>query len=250
MERGYSWLCPELPGMPEYCTVMRRSGGSGETRKIEWSGGIHPNFSGPRLCDIPWSGWTGTVLSVIVSVRIFPIKSKEITLKDPRLFPMFAWVRDLYAFSVKIIVFRYNTGILTNLSLNYDDYRRPRRGAPAADWWIKNTKKTSLPRRASERPWGGYPSYSGDFFWFQCERYRFMSISCENISIQIWYGTHSQKVTMNAAALTRRPRSGWENYQKNSFPLVPQRGPESGAFRIKRDFHGSDVNRIDSCLSI
>ena len=54
-------------------------------------------------------------------------------MKDPRLFLMVARVSDSYAFSVKIILFRYNTGILTTLSLNYDDYRRPRRGAPAAD---------------------------------------------------------------------------------------------------------------------
>jgi hypothetical protein len=35
---------------------------------------------------------------------------------------------------------------------------------------------------------------------------------------------------------------------KNSLPAVPRRSPEAGALFIEYDFHGSGVNRIDSCL--
>ena len=38
------------------------------------------------------------------------------------------------------------------------------------------------------------------------------------------------------------------NHQKNNFlSAVPRRGPKAGVLRIKQDFHGSGVNRIDSC---
>ena len=34
---------------------------------------------------------------------------------------------------MKIVVFRYDAGIVTTLSIWYDDCRRPRRGTPAVD---------------------------------------------------------------------------------------------------------------------
>ena len=36
-------------------------------------------------------------------------------------------------FPMKIVVFRFDAGIVTLLSISYDERRRPRRGAPAAD---------------------------------------------------------------------------------------------------------------------
>jgi len=55
-------------------------------------------------------------------------------------------------FPMKNIVFRYNAGIVTNPSISYDDYRRPRWGAPAADGRIKIVKNSlpALPRRGPE----------------------------------------------------------------------------------------------------
>jgi hypothetical protein len=44
------------------------------------------------------------------------------------------------------------------------------------------------------------------------------------------------------------PRRIGDKNQKNSFPTVPQRGPDAGVFCIQYDFHNLDVNRIDSCL--
>jgi hypothetical protein len=44
---------------------------------------------------------------------------------------------------------------------------------------------TALPRRTSERPWGGKPSCHGLIFsWFRCEP-RFMSVSTERAMI-LW----------------------------------------------------------------
>jgi hypothetical protein len=39
----------------------------------------------------------------------------------------------VHARTMKIVLFRYDMGMVTTLSLRYDDYRRPRRDAPAAD---------------------------------------------------------------------------------------------------------------------
>jgi hypothetical protein len=36
-------------------------------------------------------------------------------------------------FPMKIEIFRFDAGIVIPLSISYDKYRRPRRGAPAAD---------------------------------------------------------------------------------------------------------------------
>ena len=59
-------------------------------------------------------------------------------------------------------------------------------------------------------------------------------------------------VTMIPPPPTGRPRGGLvtKNSKKNSLPGVSRRGPEAGVFRIEDDFHGSRVNRIDSCLFI
>jgi hypothetical protein len=46
---------------------------------------------------------------------------------------------------------------------------------------------------------------------------------------------------------TGRPRGGSAT-KKNSLPAVPLRYPEAGVPRMEDDFHGSGVNRIDSCL--
>ena len=43
-------------------------------------------------------------------------------------------------------------------------------------------------------------------------------------------------------------RIGDEKIQKNSLPAVPRRGHDAGVLRREDDFHGSGVNRIDSCL--
>jgi len=53
---------------------------------------------------------------------------------------------------MKIIVIRYNAGIVTNLSIRYDDCCRPRRGAPAADRRLKIQKNSlpAVPRRGLE----------------------------------------------------------------------------------------------------
>ena len=67
-----------------------------------------------------------------------------------------------WAFPMKIILFRYDAEIVTTLSISYDDCRRPRRGAPAANRWLK-IQKNSLPSRASQRPWGWSLSYVEDF---------------------------------------------------------------------------------------
>ena len=40
----------------------------------------------------------------------------------------------------------------------------PPKGRPCGGSVTKKLKKTSLPRSALERPWGGFPSYSGDFY--------------------------------------------------------------------------------------
>ena len=73
---------------------------------------------------------------------------------------------------MKIIAFSFDAAIVSTLFLWCDECRRPRRGAPAADWRVKNTL----------------------------------------------------------------------------LPAVPRRGPEAGVLRIKDDFHGSGVIRIDSTL--
>jgi len=52
---------------------------------------------------------------------------------------------------MKFVVFRYDAGIVTTLSIGYDEYRRPRRGAPAADQGLKIQKQLHA-CRASERP--------------------------------------------------------------------------------------------------
>ena len=70
-----------------------------------------------------------------------------------------------WTFPKKNRVSRENVGREPFVLFRYDDCRHPRRGAPAADWWLRiKIKKTSLPLRASERPWGGCPSYSDDFY--------------------------------------------------------------------------------------
>ena len=47
-----------------------------------------------------------------------------------------------------------------------------------------------------------------------------------------------------------RPRGGLSDYTllKPSYPAVPLRGPGAGVLRGTDDFHGLDVNRIDSFL--
>ena len=54
-----------------------------------------------------------------------------------------------WAFPMKIVLFRYETGMVTTLSLRYDDCRRLRRDAPAADRWakFKTTPCPAVPRR-------------------------------------------------------------------------------------------------------
>jgi hypothetical protein len=52
---------------------------------------------------------------------------------------------------MKIIVLRYDAGLVSTLSIWYDECRYPRGDAPAADWRLKIQEK--LPgSRASERP--------------------------------------------------------------------------------------------------
>ena len=43
-------------------------------------------------------------------------------------------------------------------------------------------------------------------------------------------------------------RIGDEKLKKISLPTVPRRGPEAVVLCREDDFHGSGVNRIDSCL--
>jgi len=63
---------------------------------------------------------------------------------------------------MKIVVFRYDAGIVTTLSISYDDCRYPRRSAPLADRSLKIQKK--LPARcASERPSGKGDPLVDDF---------------------------------------------------------------------------------------
>jgi len=52
---------------------------------------------------------------------------------------------------MKIVLFRYDTGIVSTLSLKYDDCRRSRRDAPAADIGEQiHTPCPATPRRGSD----------------------------------------------------------------------------------------------------
>jgi len=73
---------------------------------------------------------TGTFLSLILHMLFISSPGKGITLK--------------------IKLFRYDVGIVTPLSISYDEYRRPRRDAPAADRGLNLKKLPAL--SASERP--------------------------------------------------------------------------------------------------
>jgi len=53
-------------------------------------------------------------------------------MKKPSAFKFFK------KFAMKIALFHYGAGIVTPLSIRYDDCRCPRRRAPAADGRIKN----------------------------------------------------------------------------------------------------------------
>ena len=55
-----------------------------------------------------------------------------------------------WAFPMKITGFRYNAGIVTTLSISYDECRRPRRGAPAADRWLQKNSLPAVPRRGPD----------------------------------------------------------------------------------------------------
>jgi hypothetical protein len=55
--------------------------------------------------------------------------------------------------------------------------------------------------------------------------------------------------TMVAAAPGGAPPAADRRLKfKNSLPAVPRRGPEAGVLCIEDNFHGTDVNRIASCL--
>jgi hypothetical protein len=53
---------------------------------------------------------------------------------------------------------------------------------------------------------------------------------------------------MNAAAPDGTPPRRIGDYQKNSFPAVPLRGPEVGFLHVDENFYGAGINQIDSCL--
>ena len=57
---------------------------------------------------------------------------------------------NAYGFLMKIVLFSYDAGIAIPLSIRYDDCRRPPRGAPAADWRVKNTPLPAVPRKGPE----------------------------------------------------------------------------------------------------
>ena len=67
-----------------------------------------------------------------------------------------------WAFPMKIVLSRNDTGIVTTLSLRYDDCRRPRRVTPTADRWLK-CKKTSCPPCLGEALRRGSFIYSAIF---------------------------------------------------------------------------------------
>ena len=80
-----------------------------------------------------------------------------------------------WAFPMKIIVFRYNAGIVTNLSIVTMIAAAPDGVPPPADGWIKKIPA----HHASERHWCGSPSYKVRFSWIRCEPNRFMPVSIE-----------------------------------------------------------------------
>ena len=94
---------------------------------------------------------------------LFHIAIKGITLKDPRLFIMFAWICDTSAFPMKIVVFSHDAEMIF-FFIQVRWMPPPLKGRPRGGLITKNLKKTSLPRCVSERPWSGCPSYSGDFY--------------------------------------------------------------------------------------
>ena len=57
---------------------------------------------------------------------------------------------NAYGFLKKIVLFSYGEGIVIPLSIRYDECRRPPRGAPAADWRVKNTPLPAVPRIGPE----------------------------------------------------------------------------------------------------
>ncbi len=69
---------------------------------------------------------------------------------------------------MKIKIIRCDFGIDHLLSISYDECRRPRRDAPAADQQLKNTINLPVPPCLGEALRRG-PSYIVRFSWFGCE---------------------------------------------------------------------------------
>ena len=61
------------------------------------------------------------------------------------------------SFPMKIVLFSYDTRIVATLSLTYEDCRRPRSGS------VSKIQNNSLPRRTSQRLWGGSLLFVEDF---------------------------------------------------------------------------------------
>jgi len=80
---------------------------------------------------------------------------------------------------MKIVLFRYDTGIVATLSLRYDDCRRPSKGGPRGGS-VSKIQNNSLPRRASKEALRRESIVWRRFSWSGCEL-PFMSVSPEQL---------------------------------------------------------------------
>ena len=91
-------------------------------------------------------------------------------------------------FPMKIEIFRFDAGIVIPLSISYDKYRRPRRGAPAADRWLK-TQKNSLPAVPRRGPEAGNSRNQLIFMILEWTRLVYVDFSWKSDYSDIRWGT-------------------------------------------------------------